>query len=136
MAAVRAVSLTFAAGSVGGFIKAACAWGFGHLGINAALGVKMAPAWTPLFIYQHVVWGGIWGLVFLAPARRLSVVWQGLIFSLPMSLIQLFLMFPDQGSGMLGLNLGRLTPGLVLFFGFIWGWATALWLKGAAGSRI
>jgi hypothetical protein len=135
MTPIRAISLTFAAGSLGGLIKAGCAWTFGALGVNAALAVKMAPAWTPFFLYQHMVWGGIWGLVFLVPARRMGLLWQGIIFSLPMTLSQLFFMFPKMGSGMLGLNLGRLTPVLVLFFGFVWGWATALWLKLSSQGR-
>jgi hypothetical protein len=135
MATVRKVSLAFAAGSLGGLVKSACAWTFGSLGINALLGVKMAPALTPFFIYQHVVWGGLWGLLFLAPARRWGPWLKGLVFSLPMSLIQLFFMFPQAGSGLLGLKMGILTPALVLFFGFIWGWTTAFWLKVTEGGR-
>jgi hypothetical protein len=37
--------------------------------------------------------------------------------------------FPYQlNKGMMGLDLGTLTPGFVLFFNAIWGVAAALWL--------
>jgi hypothetical protein len=36
---------------------------------------------------------------------------------------------PKMGKGLLGLQMGHLTPVLILFFGFVWGIATALWLK-------
>jgi hypothetical protein len=38
-------------------------------------------------------------------------------------------MMPQMHRGLLGLRLGYTTPILILFFGFVWGIATALWLK-------
>jgi hypothetical protein len=34
----------------------------------------------------------------------------------------------------MGVELGRLTPIVVLFFNFVWGASTALWLKFISGS--
>ena len=105
-------------------------WLFGDLGINAALGVKIAPKLTPVWLYPRIVWGGIWGALFLLPILRNSFITRGLLYSLGPSLVMLFIVFPMKAKkGMLGLDLGNLTPVLVLFFNAIWGVAAALWLR-------
>jgi hypothetical protein len=124
----RNLSLIFAAGAFGGLVKAIVAWGFGAGGINAALGFKMAPALTPMWIYQHLVWGGIWACLFFLPIHRSYYV-RGAFYSLGQTLVQLLIIFPKMGKGMLGLELGYMAPVLVTFFGVIWGLATAFWLK-------
>ena len=124
----RNLSLIFAAGAFGGLAKAIVAWIFGAGGINAALGFKMAPALTPMWIYQHMVWGGIWALLFFLPLQRSYYV-RGALYSLVQTLIQLVVIFPKMGKGMLGLELGYMAPVLVTFFGVIWGLAAAFWLK-------
>ena len=124
----RNLSLIFAAGAFGGLVKAMAAWGFGAAGINAALGFKMAPALAPLWIYQHVVWGGLWAFLFFLPLRGSYYV-RAVFYSLPQTLIQLAIIFPKMGKGMWGLELGYMAPVLVACFGVIWGLATAFWLK-------
>lgn len=126
---LKTVSLVFAAGSLGGLAKGLAAWLFGAAGINALLGSQFAPALTPMWIYSHVVWGGIWALLFLLPLRKVSYVSLGILYSLPQTLIALLVLMPKMGRGLLALQLGWTTPILVLFFGFIWGIATSLWLK-------
>jgi hypothetical protein len=60
---------------------------------------------------------------------RGSVFWWGLLWSLGPTAIQLFVVFPTKaGKGMMGLELGTLTPVFVLFFNFVWGFFAALWL--------
>jgi len=124
----RNFSLIFAAGAFGGLVKAMVAWVFGAAGLNAALGFTMAPALTPMWIYQHLVWGGIWAFLFLLPLSG-SYYLRGALFSLGQTLIQLVIIFPKMGKGMLGLELGYMAPVLVTCFGVIWGLATAFWLK-------
>jgi len=124
----RNLSLIFAAGAFGGVVKAVVAWSFGAAGINALLGFKMAPALTPMWIYQHLVWGGIWAFLFFLPLRG-SYYARGAFYSLAQTLIQLAIIFPKMGQGMLGLELGYMAPVLVTCFGVIWGLATAFWLK-------
>ncbi len=127
----KKISLIFAAGSFGGLVKAVVAWFFGAAGLNALLGFNMAPALTPAWIYQHLVWGGIWALLFLLPLRG-SYYFRGAIYSLGQTLVQLLVIFPKMQKGWLGLELGPMAPVLVLFFGVVWGVATGLWLKHAA----
>ena len=125
---MRNFSLIFAAGAWGGLVKAIVAWGFGAAGLNAVLGSKMAMGLTPMWIYAHVVWGGVWALLFFLPLRGSYYV-RGALYSLAQTLIQLAIIFPKMGKGMWGLELGYMTPVLVTFFGVIWGLATAFWLK-------
>jgi hypothetical protein len=124
----RNLSRIFAAGAFGGLAKALTAWGFGAAGLNAALGFKMAPALTPMWIYQHVVWGGIWALLFFLPPKG-SYYLRGALYSLAQTLVQLLVIFPKMGKGVLGLELGYMAPVLVTFFGVVWGLAAAFWLQ-------
>jgi len=123
------LSFVCAAGCVGGLAKALAAAAFSQTGINAALGSNLAQVLSPQLIYDHVVWGGIWGLLFLIPLRQLSHVWRGVLFSLGQTALQLFFDFPRMGQDLLGLKLGLATPFLVLFFGILWGVAAGLWLQ-------
>jgi len=104
-------------------------WLCGRAGITAELGVKLAPAFTPAWLYPRLVWGGVWGFLFLMPALKDRPLSQGILFSLGPTIVQLFVIFPYQlNKGMLGLELGTLTPVFVLFFNAVWGVAAALWL--------
>ena len=124
------ISMVFAAGCLGGLVNSLAVWGFGDLGINAALGVRIAPALTPQWLYPRIIWGGIWGLLFLLPLMRSRILSRGIIFSLGPTLVQLLVVFPlKAGKGYMGLDLGTLTPLLVFIFNAIWGVATAIWLR-------
>ena len=127
---VKEWSLAYAAGAVGGLVNGLAIWLFGKVGINQFLGVALAPQLTTPLIYNKLVWGGIWGFLFLLPFPRLTYVSRGLIYSLAPSLVQIFFVFPQVlHKGVGGLELGYLTPLLVLFFNAIWGVVTAVWLK-------
>ena len=126
---VHNLSLVFIAGLWGGLLNGLAVWLFGWLGIAQALGVHIAPPLTTGLLYPKLVWGGIWGLLFLIPLGRLSWPVKGLIFSLGPSLVQLFVVFPLKAhAGVLGLNLGMLTPVFVLFYNAIWGVGAGWWL--------
>jgi hypothetical protein len=57
-------------------------------------------------------------------------LYRGLIFSLGPTVVQLFIVFPIKASkGIMGLDLGLLTPLLVFVFNAIWGLAAAIWLR-------
>ena len=125
----RMLSLVFASGCFGGLLNAVVVWLFGRAEITARLGVKIAPGLTPAYLYQRMVWGGIWGFLFLIPAFKNRPLSQGLLFSLGPTIVQLLVIFPNYlNKGMLGLDLGTLTPLFVLFFNAVWGVAAALWL--------
>jgi hypothetical protein len=128
----ESIGNAFAAGALGGLANAAAVWGFGVWGLTAALDVAIAPALTKGMVYQRMVWGGIWGFLFLLPALRSSVWGRGLLWSLGPTLVQLLYVFPVKaGRGYLGLELGLFTPLFVVVFNAVWGWAAALWLRAA-----
>jgi hypothetical protein len=114
----KKISLVFAAGCLGGLLNSLAVWIFGAFGITAALGVKIAPALSAPWLYPRLVWGGIWGLLFLLPLLQRRVLAQGLIFSLGPTLVQLFVVLPMKANK-------------VFFFNAIWGVAAAIWLRWA-----
>jgi len=126
----KKLSLVFAAGSIGGLFNSLAVWIFGAIGITSALGVKIAPSLSASWLYPRLVWGGIWGLLFLFPLMRKRYLYRGLIFSLGPTVVQLFIVFPIKASkGIMGLELGLLTPLFVFVFNAIWGIAAAIWLR-------
>jgi hypothetical protein len=111
-------------------------WWLGQLGVTQALGVAIAPPLTPAWLYPRIVWGGLWGFLFALP---LSASWlrRGLLLSLAPSLVQLCVVFPlRSGQGLLGLELGALTPVFVLFFNALWGVVASWWLRGTQGGAV
>ncbi len=127
---MRKLGNVFAAGSLGGLLNALAVWGAGALGITIQFGVHIAPPLTNTLIYSKMVWGGIWGILFLLPVFRSSIILRGLILSLGPTLVQLFYIFPHiAGKGTMGLQLGMATPLFVVLYNAIWGWTAAVWLK-------
>jgi hypothetical protein len=127
---VKDLSLMFAAGVLGGLANSLTVWLFGAVGLNQLLGVALAPKLTPAWLYPRLVWGGLWGWLFLFPLPKLTYPSRGYIFSLGPSLVQIFVVFPLKAhKGVGGVELGYLTPLLVLFFNAVWGLVTAFWLK-------
>lgn len=125
---LRRAAHAFSAGALGGLANSVFLWLLGSLGITALLGLAVAPALTPAWLYPRIVWGGIWGFLFLLPRWTRSWPIMGLAYSLGPSLVQLFVVFPVKtGHGVLGLGLGALTPVLVLVVNAVWGLAAA-WL--------
>lgn len=125
----RRITVYFSAGAAGGLANALCVWFFGNAGITGSLDVAISPALTPGMLYHRIVWGGVWGLAFLLPLAVRSPAVRGLLLSLGPTFVQLFIVFPQAGRGMMGLELGTLTPAFVLIFNASWGLTAALWLS-------
>jgi hypothetical protein len=122
--------LVFSAGCAGGLANSITVWLFGLLGITTLLGVSISPALTPEWLYPRIVWGGIWGILFLLPCLRGNHLLRGALFSLGPTLVQLFIIFPFKANkGIMGVDLGTLTPFLVVFFNLVWGIKAAILLK-------
>jgi hypothetical protein len=124
------LTLIFSSGCFGGLINTLTVWIFGAIGITAAFDVKIAPNLTAAYLYPRIVWGGIWSILFLLPFLQRSYVLRGLLYSLGPTIVQLFIVFPIQArKGVMGIDLGVMTPVFVLFFNALWGVSAALWLK-------
>ena len=126
----RKMSLVFAAGLLGGLINSLAVWSAGEFGITAAAGVNIAPKLSAEWLYPRLVWGGIWGILFLLPMMQTRIWSRGFVYSLGPTLVQLFVIFPMKArKGAMGLELGMLTPLFVVVFNAIWGWTAAIWLR-------
>ena len=126
----KKITMVFGAGCLGGLANSLALWIFGVFGITQAFGVNIAPQLSPPWLYPRLVWGGIWGVLFLLPLMKKSFLLRGLIFSLGPTLVQLFVVFPMKAhKGVMGLDLGTLTPLAVIVFNAIWGLAAAIWLR-------
>lgn len=129
---MRKLMLCFAAGCAGALVNSLAVWICGKYGITELFGVAMAPELTPEWIYPRIVWGGIWGFLFLLPIWNAKPLAKGAFLSIFPTISQLLVIFPIQAhKGYLGLELGLLTPVFVIVFNLIWGWIAAFLIKSA-----
>ena len=129
---MKKILVCFAAGCLGALANSLTVWFFGDFGITKALNVAIAPALTPGWLYPRIVWGGIWGLVFITPLLNSKPFKKGLLFSLFPTLIQLLVVFPIKAKkGYMGFDLGIFTPLFVVFFNMVWGVVTAIAARSA-----
>lgn len=126
--------IVFSAGSLGGLANSLAVWLAGWAAITTALGVGITPVLTAAWLYPRLVWGGLWGFVFLLKWPNTAWWARGLLFSLGPTLVQLLIVFPAKTPhGFLGLGLGTLTPAFALLFNAVWG-LVAAWLIDRARS--
>ncbi len=122
--------VVFAAGCFGGLMNSLTVWLFGKYGISSMLDVSIAPALTAAWLYPRIVWGGIWGILFILPFLNERWLLKGLLLSLAPTAVQLFYIFPEVAhKGLAGMALGMLTPLLVVFFNAVWGIMAAYAIK-------
>lgn len=127
---MKKVLVFFAAGCLGALANSIALWLLGDFGITQSLNIAIAPKLTPLWLYPRIVWGGIWGFAFLLPMLDSKLLLKGSILSIFPTLVQLFVVFPFQAhKGMAGLELGLLTPALVVVLNWVWGFVTGLTIK-------
>ena len=127
---LRRISTIFSAGALGGLVSSVTFWALGRFGITAMIGVNMAPKLVPMWLYPRIVWGGLWGVLFLIPLFKHSPIKRGVILSLGPTALQLFVWFPHKAyKGYLGLELGGMTPVLVFVLNAVWGISAAYWLS-------
>jgi len=127
---MKKLMVFFAAGCLGALANSVTVWLFGDMGISANLGVSISPSFTPSWLYPRLVWGGLWGLLFILPMLQSKPLLKGSVLSIFPTIIQLFVVFPYQTRhGVAGLELGLLTPLAVLFFNWVWGVVTTLTIR-------
>ncbi len=127
---MKKLMVFFAAGCMGGLAYGIIMWGFGEYGITRSAGVSMAPTLKAAWLYPKIVWGGIWGLLFLLPLYKSNIFLKGLVLGLIPAAIQLFVIYPyHTRSGTAGLGLGTLTPLFVIFYNWIWAMGAAMAIR-------
>lgn len=127
---MKKMLMYFAAGSLGALANSLVLWQLGQLGITGALHVAIAPSLSAAWLYPRIVWGGLWGLLFILPFLQSRLVFKGAVLSLLPSIVQLFVVFPFKAhKGIGGIELGLLTPLVVLMVNWVWGVVTGLTIK-------
>jgi hypothetical protein len=122
--------LVFAAGCFGALIQCVVMWLFTRYGITPSLHVSLPGSIAPAWLYPRIVWGGLWGFLFLLPIMTSSVFARSLVVALIPTGVQLFIIYPlYEHKGIGGLSLGLLAPFLVLFFYWVWSLAAVIILK-------
>src|SRR5258705_7191537 len=127
MAMLRKCAGPYAAGALAALLTSIVLW----IAVRAKLGAlcdvelgKLFPGGLdPYWLGWRVLEGSLFALAWpLARGRGLTPVRAGLLVSLLPSLRELFLRLPNAGYGMLGVQLGALTPVVVLAANALWGW--------------
>lgn len=127
---MKKLLICFAAGCLGALANSLTVWAFGEYGITKQFGVAIAPALKLSWLYPRIVWGGLWGLVFVFPFLNSRLIAKGALISIFPTLVQLLVVFPlKAGKGYFGMDLGMYTPVFVVFFNLIWGGVAALAIK-------
>jgi|SRR3954463_15770376 len=122
--------VVFAAGCLGALIQCVVMWLFTRYGVTHSLHVNLPGSIYAGWLYPRIVWGGLWGFLFLLPILSSSVFARSFVLALIPAGVQLFVIYPlYEHKGFAGLSLGALTPFLVLFFYWVWSLATTVTLK-------
>lgn len=141
-AMLRAASVAFTGGALGGLLTAVAATLVPATGVVLALGSHYALPLHPRFLfdpptlYRFMVWGGLFAAWFLLPAARRLVWWRwGLSVGLLAALAKLFIAYPlNYGAAMLaGAALGPGTVPWVIVFHLLYGFTAAYYVHLAAG---
>ena len=127
---MKKILICFSAGCLGALANSLAVWQFGELGLTRWAGVSIAPGLTPGWLYPRIVWGGLWGLLFVLPFLKSRFLLRGTVLSLLPTAVQLFVVFPYKANkGLAGLSLGMWTPAFVLVANWIWGVVAAAGVK-------
>ncbi|HEU4700586.1 MAG TPA: hypothetical protein VFS40_15485 [Gemmatimonadales bacterium] len=128
---LRSVSIAAAAGIAGALVNSAAVWAAGHYGLTARAHVRLAPGFTPGWLYPRIAWGALWGLLLLVPLLERRPFWRAVVLSLAPTAAQLLWFFPRTPAGYLGLSLGALTPVFVFLFNLLWALVAVGWYRAA-----
>jgi len=134
MELAKKLSLGFSAGALGAVANVVFVSVVISAGIAGAVGITLkGPPPLPGFLYKQIVWGGLWGFLFLAPILGKPWWLRGLVVGFLASLVALFVFIPQTPLGMAGLGAGTMFPAMVLVANSVWGLAGAWWYDRVSG---
>lgn len=127
---LREFALCFAAGAAGGAAKGLLVLLCSYFPASAALGGHLASALYAQSlphangIYARVVWGGLYGFLFLLPVARGWLWFSGFLWACAITLLQWVVLPLLHG----GLHIAWIPLLSTLLLNCIWGWVAALLL--------
>ncbi|ALC16951.1 hypothetical protein DSOUD_2186 [Desulfuromonas soudanensis] len=132
MVMLRKLSGAFTGGVLGGLLDSFNIWAMGVVGISDLIGIGMKPEFAAPWLYQRMIWGGLWMLLLVLPVLRQRIALRGMLFSLLPSAMMLFVVLPSMGKGMFGLGFGTLMPVVVVGLNFLYGIVASYWYAKAS----
>ena len=127
---MKRMLVCYSAGCLGALASSLVAWQSGELGFSHWAGVSLAPRLVAGWLYPQIVWGGLWGLIFLLPFLKSRWMLKGTVLSLLPAAFQLLYLYPHQlGHGWAGLRLGMWTPAFVLVYHWVWGVVASMTIR-------
>jgi len=124
---LKKLPVVFSSGAFGGFIEVLTYYIFSLTGIVAIFGMPAAPGWKPEMVYRPVVWGGLWGIVFLIPFLDELYILKGIVLSILPTLAAWFIFIP--GKMPVNMRPGLMALLLIVIQNAIWGIVTVLMIK-------
>ncbi|MHB8708758.1 MAG: hypothetical protein ACYC9I_07775 [Desulfuromonadales bacterium] len=124
---LKKISGAFTGGALGALLDSFNIWAMGRWGVSDLIGIGMKPEFTAPWLYQRMVWGGLWMLLLLLPIWRQRTAMRGMAFSLLPSAMMLFMVFPAMDKGLLGVGFGIMMPVVVVGLNFIYGILASFW---------
>ena len=121
------MSAAFTGGAIGGFVDSVNIWMMGKSGISDMIGLTMKPAFTAPWLYQRMVWGGLWMLLLMLPFCGKGFFCVGCLLSLLPSTMMLFF-GPTRDARGFWPGFGMVTPFVVIGLNCIYG-MVALWYR-------
>jgi hypothetical protein len=121
---LKKTAIVYAAGTVGALANSAALQLLRALRSDTGI-----PATSPVWLYPRLVWGGLFGLLFLLPILPGRPLAKGLLLSLAPSMARLTLFAPAGGIG------PPLAIAMVFLFNAVWGVATAYTLAAMGAAR-
>ncbi|SDZ77490.1 hypothetical protein SAMN05660420_00245 [Desulfuromusa kysingii] len=128
------LAVCFVAGLLGALASCLFLWGCNELGITRFIGVNLVQSIDIKKLYPQIFIGGLWGLGYFftvgIPRHRRYWVRKGIWFSAIMSLTAIFYLYPYvYYQGVAGINLGILTPLLIILANMVWGVFTGFFAR-------
>lgn len=120
----------FGAGALGGVANVVFLVVAGLVGFPLLLGLELPSFAEVSFLYKQMVWGGLWGLVFVLAIFPKNLVARSVLIAVASTAVVLFIFFPlhtvdGKGPGVAGLNIGSLMPLYVLIANLVYGFAAS-----------
>ncbi len=131
----RRLAAAYFAGAVAALGATLALWLLARADLLAAIGVSLAPVLEWGFLAERVFAGSLWGLGLVAVRGWIpNLTRAALVLSLAPSAVELFVLLPESGRGMLGSAYGALTPVVILAANAFWGWLLVLGVRRVEGA--
>ncbi len=133
---LKKLSNGFSAGALGGLLHVIIFILIVYYGLTNNIGVSFRLPITTggleHLVYSSIIWGGVWGFLFAFPIVPKSWWLRGLLIGTFPSLVTLFVLFPQEGLGLLGTGYGNLAFLVILLLNWAWGVIAAGWYEHCA----